>query len=499
MMQGVYPNVSFIFKHALIRDAAYQSMLRSDKQKLHQEIAESLVAKSNGTALVQPEIIAIHFSEADNIEKALQYWRLAGEESIKSSANSEAVEHIRHGLALLPKLPIGTSRNETELTLLSLLGPALIAAKGYGAMETAQCWERARELTRIVTDSPQLFPTLYGCWVYKLTWAEFPATKDMAREFLTLAERSEDSGAIVTGHRILGFSDSCLGNFSAAKENFDYVAENYRAEKHEVLAYRYGQDPYAAGTAMLGWNLWHLGLPDTALSVCEGAREHAMKLNHLNTRGYVETFGMAQVLLFRGDLAALSKLLAEMEALCEEHNLVFWAGFIKVFKGWVSCHDGFPQEALTYVQSGIEHLDNTGTSMFRPLCLLIQAHVLRDLGKVGESLAVIEHAILLVEQTSEQWITPELLRFKAEVLLEDRLPNCESDGEELLRASLNQAKLRKAKSWELKTANTLSEFLIARGEKRQATELLIPIYQQFDQGFDTKDLRQSRQRIASLK
>ena len=350
--RSVQSDACYIFKHALVQDAAYDCLLRAKRQQLHGLIAQALEHYFPNLAESEPELLALHYTGAEFYEQALDYWLKAGERAVERSANQEAVEHLQKGLELIGKLPNASEQDRRELALLAQLGPAFIAARGYGAPETARCFDRARELTSRVGDAPQLFPVLYGCWVYKLTWAEYPTVRRMAEQFLRLARQHDNVGAVLTGHRIMGFSCSCLGNFSEARENFEQVLALYQ-QQHASLAYRYGQDPKAAGAAMLAWNLWHLGYPDQAVHICDAAVAYAHELNHTNTRGYVETFGAVRIQLFRRDLAGVEHYVNSMEALCEEQKLIFWIGFIKAFKGWLLSEQNRYQKAIDTIQQGL--------------------------------------------------------------------------------------------------------------------------------------------------
>jgi len=345
-----------------------------------------------------------------------------------------------------------------------------------------------------------LFPVLYGFWVYKLTWAEYPTVRRLAEQFLSLAEQKSDVGAILTGHRILGFSQSCLGEFADARRHFGKVLALYEPARDASLAFRYGQDPKAAAAAMLGWNLWHLGYPDQAVQFSDEAVAYAQELNHANTRGYVETFGAARIHLFRRDRQAVQRYVTSMIALCEEQGLVFWVGFIKTFEGWAMAEHGHYEKAIGRIREGLAAFDKTSTSMLRAHAYAILAQAHAGCNQTEESLRVLDQALKVADRTDEHWISAELHRLKGEVLLQaDGDANVTTVPESCFQRSLTIARERQAKSWELRAATSLARLWGEQGERRKAHDLLAPVYDWFTEGFDTADLKDAKALLDELR
>ena len=491
--RGAPPTARYIFKHALVQDATYNSLLRSKRQQLHARIAQALERGHPDTVENEPELLAHHCRGAGLYEQAITYWQKAGQRGVQRSANTEAVAHLRKGLELIDRLEDVSVGAQRELALQAQLGPALIAARGYGARETAQCFERARELTERVGDSPELFPVLYGCWVNKLTWAEYPTVRTMADQFLQAARQHGDRGAILTGHRILGFSLSCLGDFAEARENFEHVLSLYSPQEHASLAFRYGQDPKAAGASMLGWNLWHLGYPTQAVRVCDQAVDYAIELNHMNTRGYVETFGAVRIQLFRRDRAGVQRYVDSMTALCEEQKLVFWVGYIRAFEGWLLAEQGRHHEAIDTIKEGLASFDRTGTALFKPHSHALLAQAYAGCQRIDESLRSLDDAMVTANSTSEHWITAELYRLKGEILLQTGGgSNVTAVAESWFRKSLAFSRERSAKSWELRAATSLARLWRNSDKSAQARALLEPVYEWFTEGHDNADLEDAQ-------
>ena len=485
--RGLPPHHYYVFKHALIQDTAYQLLLKGTRQSLHAQIAQVIEQLSPSTVDSAPELLALHYTGAALYETAITYWQKAGERAVQHSANPEAVEHLSKGLELIVHLSNEYLRISSELALLAQLGPALIAAKGYGAPETANCFDRAHELTNSMDDSPHLFPVLYGCWVTKLTWAEFPTVRIMAERFLKLAQKRNDTSAILTGHRILGFSLSCLGEFDGAKHNFEKVLDLYQPNDHAALAFRYGQDPKAAGTSMLAWNLWHLGYPDQAVEICDQAVAYAKYLDHTNTRGYVETFGAARIHLMRRDQKRVQEFVNSMTDLCEEHSLIFWIGFIKTFEGWILVDQGAYDVAVDKIKEGLEALENTNTAMFKPHGYALLAQAFAGCDRFDESLHILDEALTIAINTSEHWITPELYRLRGEILLQSGDIDKIAIAESLFEQSLTVARERSARSWELRSATSLAGLRHRQGKSTDARKILAPILANFTEGYSTSD------------
>lgn len=487
--RGALLDGEFTFRHALIQDAAYQSLLLSHRREIHGRIARALQAGSGAAVSNEPELLAGHFEQAGEAPAALANWKLAGERAMRRSANVEAAQHYQHAISLLDDAVTPAERNDEELELQARLGPALIATKGYGAPETAACYQRAQALLASVDTTPDLFPILYGGWVTELTWANFDRALELADEFLRRAQREGTPEAVLTGFRLVGFSLSCTGDFAAARDSFERVRELYRRDEHVSLALRYGQDPWAAGTAMLGWNLWHLGYPDTARQLCDEAVAFARDIGHANTRGYAETFGATRVALFRGDVAEVRGYVESVQALCDEENLAFWPGFIRVFEGWCLMREERLDDALSSVEDGIRSHDETGTAMFRPHALAIRAEVKLHLGRLEEALTDIEQAEAQAQKTWEKWLEPELYRLHGEILFASSADGGASGAVLWLEKALETAQARGALGWALKAGLSLARYHQITGDGSRGKALLNPVVQQFSEGQETEDLR----------
>src|SRR4029450_5660707 len=245
--------------HALIQDAAYQSLLKSTRQRYHQHIAQVLEEQFPEICETQPELVAHHYSEAGLSAQAIPYWLRAGQRAIQRSANVEAIAHLRQGIALLTTRPDTPARVQAELTFQTTLGPALMTTRGYGAPEVAATYHRARELCQQAEETPELFPVLWGMLLLYLGRAEHETARELGEQCLSLARRLDDPALLLEAHLGLGDSWFHLGQFSQAHAHFEQSMRLYDPQQHHALAFRYGNaDPGAVCLAFAGLTLWML-------------------------------------------------------------------------------------------------------------------------------------------------------------------------------------------------------------------------------------------------
>jgi class 3 adenylate cyclase/tetratricopeptide (TPR) repeat protein len=259
--RGRPPRAKYIFKHALVQDAAYASLLKSTRQQYHQQVAQMLEARFPDTVETEPELVAHHYTEAGCYAQAVGYWQQAGQRAIQRSANVEAIAHLRQGIELLTTLPDTPARVQSELTLQTTLGPALMATRGYAAPEVAATYNRARELCEQAGDTSELFPVLWGMVVLYLGRAEHETARELGEQCLTLARRLDDQALLLEAHLALGDSWFHLGQLSQAHAHFEQGMRIYDPQQHHALAFRYANvDPGAVCLAFAGLTLWLQGL-----------------------------------------------------------------------------------------------------------------------------------------------------------------------------------------------------------------------------------------------
>src|SRR5262249_43402909 len=284
--RGVPPQSTYVFKHALIQDAAYQSLLRSTRQSYHRRIAEVLVAQFPDTAETQPELLAQHFTEADLIERALDYWQQAGEKAIQRSAHAEAIAHLHQGLALLQTLPETRERVQREVDMHITLGSSLLATKGYAAPEVRETYTRARQLCEHLDNLHQMFTVLRGLWNYYQGRAEYQMAGALGEQLLALAQQAQDSAMFLAAHRTLGATLFWVGAVASAHTHFTQGIALYDLQQHRASTFLYGEDAGVVCRTLDASTLWLLGYPNQGLIQSQEALALAHQIAHPFSLGF---------------------------------------------------------------------------------------------------------------------------------------------------------------------------------------------------------------------
>jgi predicted ATPase len=340
------PQARYLFKHALIQDAAYQSLLKSTRQKYHHQIAHVIEERFTETKEAQPELLAHHYTEAGFIAQAIPYWSEAGQQASQRFANAEAINHLTRGLEQLKTLPDSKGHAQQELELQITLGNALLATQGYAAPEAVNTYTRARELCLQVGDTPQLFPVLWGSWAVYLLKAELQKAWELGEQLLHLAERMQDSALLLEAHYALGSTLFHLGELTLARTHLEQAIGLYNPHQHRFQAISYGQeDRGATSLSYASWTLWCLGYVDQALA----SSHEALKLAHELAPPFSQAFALgfaARLHLFRRerDLArAQAKAVIDLSI---EQGFSFWLAFGTIFQGWALTEQGQGEEGI---------------------------------------------------------------------------------------------------------------------------------------------------------
>jgi class 3 adenylate cyclase/predicted ATPase len=486
---------TFTFKHALVQDAAYESLLLKTRRQLHKRIAETLESRFPETVEAQPEILGHHYTEAGIAGKAILAWQAAAQRAVERSANKEAIAYLNKALSQVSDLPDPAERSRYELNLQIAISGPLITIKGYGDEDTGRAFSRAQALSTEVGVTAELFPVMYGRWVYALSWQRYAECKDIASQFSELAGQQTNTGPQLMGHRVTGVSQFVAGLSSQARDNLESVIDVYREDEHSALRFKFGQDPSAAANAFLAPCLWQLGYPEQASKALERAVKHAAQLNHVNTLAYVNIFGGALLHQLAKDDEQLANVSATVNALASEHGLVLWKELIAIVDGWVSacCHNE---------PSGIDVMHraiNVSREVFSfqlpyKLSMLADGH--RACGDPALGLEHIDEAIEIAHEVGERCFEPELHRVKAGLLLAAGQPIVEAEAS--LLESMQTARALGVRSYELRAATELARLWGESGRRGEASALLSPVYEGFTEGFNTHDLKQAGLLLAEL-
>ena len=415
--RGAPPQATYLFKHALIQDAAYQSLLRSTRQQYHQRIAQVVEARFPELCETQPELLAHHYTEASLIMQAMPYWQRAGQRAIERSANLEAVGHLTTGLEVLKTLPDTGERTQQELALLTTLGPAMIVIKGYGAPEVEDTYLRARELCQQVDDPAQLFPVVRGLWNRYLMRAEHQQARELGERLLSLAHSLHNPASLIEAHRVFGTVLWNRGELPLAYEHLEQGIALYKPHQHRTLAFRYGADPGVVCRFYAAVVLWSRGYPQQARRRMEEALTLAQEISHPHSLAFVLVFaailhrlcGEVQAAYARADMATL---------LAAEQGIAQWFAGGTILRGWAVAAQGQAVEGVTQIYQGLAAWRAAWAEVLRPSWLALLAEAYAAGNNPAGGLHGLAEALVLVEATGERWYEAELYRLRGELLLQ---------------------------------------------------------------------------------
>jgi predicted ATPase len=500
--QGIAPQAMYCFKHALIQEAAYQSLLKRTRQQAHRRIAQVLARQFPQDVEVQPELLAHHYTEAGLHQQAVVYWQRAGQRALQASACAEAIAHLRMGIKLLRMLPDVAERSRQEITLQITLGRALMAIKGYAAPEVVQAYTQARELCRQVGAAPQLFESLMGLCVFYQGRAEFETARELGEQLLCLAEDERDPTLLVWAHNAMGYILHLMGELALARTHLERSLAIYDPKQHR--AYGFVFDPGVDGLCMSAQVLQMLGYPDRAMQKSLEALALARELTHPFSL-VIALRETASVYRRRGEQELAETLQEEGLRLCHEQGFAQELAQGMVMHGPDLVRQGKGEAGITQMHQGLAALRATGTEAELPWLLSMLATACGNVGKVEEGLNLIDEAVEMVHRTGKHLDEAGVYRVKGELLLKARGlslpsagPTTESEAEACFRQALNTARRQQAKSLELRAAMSLSRLWQRQGKRAEARELLTEIYGWFTEGFDTADLQEARKLLETL-
>jgi predicted ATPase len=502
--RGLPPQATYLFKHALIQDTAYQSLLRSTRQHYHQRIAQVLEARFPETVETQPELLAQHYTAASLIIQAIPYWQRAGQRALQRSAHLEAIGHLTKGLEVLATLPDTPARIQQELAMQTTLGPALVATKGFASPEVLHVYTRARELCQQAGETPQAFQILRGLWYFYLIRSELRTALELGERLLTLTQQVGDPVLGVEAHYALGLTLNYLGKFADAQTHLAQGIALYNPLQHHTHAVRYGQDPGVACRAYGAANLWWLGYPEQALQWSHEALRLAQELAHPVSLGFA-LFLTSWVPQFRREGLLTHERAEAAIALAAEHGFpVFGAGGT-IFRGWALAARSIElgpgqeprEEGIAQIQQGMAAWRATGAEALRPYYLALLAEASGKRGQVEEGLHLLAEALAVAKDTGECRWDAEIHRLTG-VLRLARLRADHAEVETCFHQALTIARRQQAKSLELRAAMSLARLWQGQGKHMEARQLLAPIYDWFTEGFDTADLREAKGLLEAL-
>jgi class 3 adenylate cyclase/predicted ATPase len=501
--QGVPPHATYLFKHALIQDAAYGTLLREHRRALHARIADALQTKFTEIADNQPELLARHCTEAGLIEKAASLWGKAGQRSLERSALVEAIEQLTRAVGHIATLPSTPALRQEEVKLQVALITPLVHVKGYAAPETTAATERARVLIEKaetlgerLEDPLLLFSVLYGFWVAKYVAFDGGALLELAAEFLGLAEKQGSTVPLMIGHRLMGMSLLHTGDIAQAKTHYDRGVALYNPDEHRPLASRFGQDIRVAILSYRSWTQWILGYPDLGGADADRALKDARAIGQAATLMYALNVTSLSYIIC-GNFVPVDAQTSELIPLADEKGAKLWKALGVSNRGCVLVLTGKASEAVATLTSGIVAVRATGATIWLPWYQSYLARACAELGQFDEAWHYINEAMTVMEKTNEKWCDAELNRVAGDIALMSPEPDA-SKAKAYFERALAVARQQQAKSWELRATISLARLWRDEGKVREARELLAPVYGWFTEGFDTRDLKEAKALLDEL-
>jgi predicted ATPase len=494
--RGRPPEAQYLFKHVLLQEAAYQSMLKSTRQHYHQQIAQVLAARFSETVETEPELLARHYTEAGLIAQALPYWQQAGQRASQHSAYREAISHLTKGLELLKTLPDSPERVQQELRLLRALGPALMSLKGFAAPEVEQTYARACELGRQSGSPQQLLSVQQGLQVCYLVRGEVRKARDLAEQSLRLARRISTPTALMAGHAFLVDPLYYLGEFTAARQHLEQAWALYSAQDHHLQVSERWIEPRVGLLMYLALTSWLLGYPDQAQQRLHEGLARAERQSHLYSLAGAWLFACS-LHCFQQEWQRAGERAEAVIRLATEQGYPYFVANGMAVRGRVLAEQGQVEEGIVQMQQGLATLRATGTELARLVHLLGLAAAYGRGGRIEEGLAVLAKAQAMVDHTGIRVYEVGLHETKGWLLLA-RAGDNQAQAEACFQQAINIARQQQAKSLELRAVVSLSRLWQQQGKQKEAHALLSEIYGWFTEGFDTKDLQEAKALLTEL-
>jgi class 3 adenylate cyclase/predicted ATPase len=505
--RGHPPEADYAFNHALVQDAAYSSLLHSDRKRLHARIAAVLAEMYPEKTEREPELLAHHFTEADQSESAVDFWLKAGKRAAKTRANLEAIARLRRGLEVVAGNPGIPDRDGKELALRIGLGVPLIAAKGYAVQEVEANYVRALELGRQLDDKQSIFEATRGLWVCYFIRADLGKAHDLGTQLLKLAECrhpnemadqvSQRTGHLIEAHRALGMTMFWGGRFVASREHLERGIGLYDPNHHGALSEAHGIDPGIVCLTYLGYLLWFLGFPDQARECSEKALSNAEKMRHPFTLAFALAF-RAYLCQHLRDVEGTRDYANRTLAISSEHGFLFWKQQATMLRGWALAELGHVDDGLNQIRAGLDAYEAMESGLAAPWFRSLLAHAYVKAGRLDAALRTLDDALTSAERTGEGPHLAEIYRLQGEITLAHRGREAAVETEAYYTRSLEVCRKQEAVSWELRTAVSLARLWRDVGKRQDAVDLLAPVFGRFKQGFDTLDVKEAIQIMREL-
>jgi class 3 adenylate cyclase/tetratricopeptide (TPR) repeat protein/ABC-type transport system involved in cytochrome c biogenesis ATPase subunit len=494
--RGEPPEAVYSFKHALVRDAAYESLLKSRRQQLHGQIARKFEERFADVVASQPEVVAYHFTEAGLLGIAIDYWLKAGNFALSRSENAEAVKHLRQGLELTQSQAPSPERARKELDFYLALGPAMAATEGYATPETLRVFSRARDLLGDGGNLSEQMTVLWGGYLAHSMRAEHVAALEVARQCLALAADHEHPGISALGNRFVGQTFYFMGSFVDARRHLERTLSLSAANQMTIAAYRkFGTDDQVRALSFLASTLLVLGYPEQSAAATGQAVSRARTIGLAFTTALALSH-VAFLGTIGGDPRQAAVFADEAVALSVKQRLAAPGHRARFIQGALLAQSGDPQHGIELMRNAMAAAESSAARYRRTLYLGHVASAYASLGQPEVGLNLLNEAIQTAVTTNERFFEAELYRLRGKMLL---TLGKRGEAEAGLRRALTTAQEQRARWWELRAATSLAEYLRDEGEYLEAYSLVQPVYSWFVEGFETPDLKDAKALLDELK
>jgi class 3 adenylate cyclase/predicted ATPase len=491
---GNPPHVTYTFKHALVQEAAYSTLLISRRQKLHQRIAEALQSEFSQTADAQPELLAHHFSEAGLITEAIDWWEQAALRSARRSNNVEAVSQFDRALKLLAQLPDDASTRRREFEMRIAVIEPLYATHGYSGTEVEQNYARLLELGQDLGETGQLLRILWGRAGGALVRCDFPRTYEYVGGFLELASQAGDATSAAQGVRIKAMIAMASGELVIARERFLEVIDQFERAGTATTLGNYLTIPRPTTLGQYSIAAQQLGRLDEAEELCARSLREARERGHHLTSCYA-IHHCAMRAMVAQDSATVFSLAEELVEIMKRHHVFYWEGFTEGLLGWASARTGALDTGLARMQRARDILGRMQTRIWKPFFLISEAEILMQNHRKEQAIVLLDQAATEAEATGQHYSDAEGFRVRACTRLAQRAPLAEVEA--LFQQGLATARRQSARLFELRTATSLARVWRDVGRSDDARALLAPVYRGFTSGHNSVDLSQAREVLDS--
>ena len=495
---GAPPQSRYTFKHALIRDAAFQTVLKARRRELHKRIANEIASGFPEVVEREPELLAHHYTEAEVIDRALEFWRRAANRAAASLAYVEALGHVDRAMKLISALPAGAERDEWELAFRSIEGPSRMALDGWDSPSATRLYEAARAVAERLGRPAELFRSVWGQWMGAHSNGQHVRAHALYQEIFGLLGRTTETEYVIQAHHAGGSQMVAEGAPRAALVHIDELLTNYRMDAHGNLALMYGaHDPGCCSLGMRALSLMMLGHIEQAEGASSRSLELSERLDHKPSVSHTHMF-RAEFCIILNRAEAADAHLRESISIAKKYSLTGYIYAGEIMQGWVRVLQGEAEAGVQQAQGALEALKGFPSRRFHlPIRIAIVGRAKAAAGDVGGALDYYDSALEAAASTGERWYEPELLRLRAEMLL--ALPESRPvAAEQGLTEAIALAQKQESKFWELRSATALAGLWAKQGRGAEASDILAPVYGWFTEGFDTLDLREAKALLDEL-